>query len=236
MSGNDDLKRSAGEAAAGYVRSGNLVGLGSGSTARFATLRIGDLLASNELRDVVAVPTSEATAELARGVAIPLASLEDVSHIDVTIDGADEVDPELNLIKGLGGALLREKVVASITSLQVIVVDDSKLVQNLGTRVPLPVEVVPFGWKTCVKAMSALGCEPRLRMQDGGRYLTDEGNHILDCRFERIVDAYLMEQRINNVPGVVENGLFVGLADVVVVASPTGLRTLRRDESTHIER
>ena len=185
---------------------------------------------------MVAVPTSEATAELARDVAIPLASLEDVSHIDITIDGADEVDPELNLIKGLGGALLREKVVASITSLQVIVVDDSKLVQSLGTRVPLPVEVVPFGWKTCVKAISALGCEPRLRTQDGGRYLTDEGNHILNCRFERIVDAYLMEQRINNVPGVVENGLFLGLADVVVVASPTGLRTLRRDELTHIER
>jgi len=231
VTSRDELKREAGEAAAEYVQSGMLIGLGTGSTARFATLRIGEFLRSGKLSDIVAVPTSESTGVLAREIGIPLASLEDVTHLDVTIDGADEVDPHLDLIKGLGGALLREKVVASITSLQVIVVDESKLVQQLGTKAPLPVEVVPFGWKACAQALLRFGCQPDLRMENGERYVTDEGNHILDCRFERIDDPAQVEREINNLPGVVENGLFLGLAGAVIVASSSGLRTIERDSA-----
>ena len=231
MAAKDGLKREAAEAAVKYVQSGNVVGLGSGSTARYAILGIGELLKVGQLRDVTGVPTSESTAKLARDVGIPLVSLEDVAIIDITIDGADEVDPQLNLIKGLGGALLREKVVARSSRCELIVADDSKLVPCLGSMVPLPVEVVPFGWKRCAESLVSLGCEPCLRVTDGVRFVTDEGNYILDCCFGCMDDPAMLEREINNIPGVMENGLFLELADLVVVVSVDGLCTLRREPS-----
>ena len=231
MVAKDGLKREAAATAVQYVQSGNVVGLGSGSTARYAILRIGELLKTGQLWDVTGVPTSESTAELARDVNIPLVSLEDVAYIDITIDGADEVDPQLNLIKGLGGALLREKVVACSSSCELIVVDDCKMVSCLGSRVPLPVEVVPFGWKQCAASLGSLGCEPCLRVTDGVRFVTDEGNYILDCRFGCMDDPAMLEREINTIPGVMENGLFLGLADLVVVVSVDGLSTLTREPS-----
>ena len=160
-----------------------------------------------------------------------MVSLEDVDYIHLTIDGADEVDPQLNLIKGLGGALLREKVVARSTLCQLIVVDDSKLVPCLGSRVSLPVEVVPFGWKRCAESLVKLGSESCLRVTDDVRFVTDEGNYILDCRFGCIKEPAILEREINNIPGVMENGLFLGLVDLVVVVSVDGLRTIRREPS-----
>jgi len=226
MVAKDDLQRKAAEAAVEYVRSGNVVGLGSGSTAGYAVLRIGELLRTGQLQDITGVPTSESTAKLAQGAGIRLVSLNDVDYIDITIDGADEVDPQLNLIKGLGGALLREKIVARSSRCELIVVDDSKLVPGLGSRAPLPVEVIPFGWKRCAEILASLGYEPHLRMTDGICFVTDEGNYILDCYSGRMEDPTMLEREINNIPGVIENGLFLGLADLVVVVSVGGLRTL----------
>ena len=234
MAAKGGLKREAAAAAVQYVQSGNVVGLGSGSTASYAIVRIGELLKTGQLRDIKGIPTSEHTAELARDVGIPLSSLEEEAYIDITIDGADEVDPQLNLVKGLGGALLREKVVACSSHCEVIVVDDSKMVSWLGSRVPLPVEVVPFGWKQCAASLGSLGCEPSLRVTDGARFVTDEGNYILDCRFGCMDDPAMLDREINNIPGVMENGLFVGLADFVVVVSVDGLTTLKREPSRWI--
>jgi ribose 5-phosphate isomerase A len=226
----DDLKQAAAAAAVEVIESGSVFGLGSGTTAYYATSMISDMLASSLLSDIVAVPTSEDTAVLARRLGIPLVTLEDISTIDITIDDADELDPMLNLIKGLGGALLREKIMARHTSCQVIVVDESKLVQTLGSKAPLPVEVVPFGWERAAERQAALGCEPRLRETHGIRMVTDEENYILDCKFDGLPDPEAMEQKVKSITGVVENGFFPGLANIVIVSSANGLRTLRRND------
>lgn len=222
MDAQTQAKRIAAEHACRYVEDGMTVGLGTGSTADYAVKHLGERVAKG-LR-IRGVPTSHRTEELARKVGVPLATLDEVDHIDVTIDGADEVDPELDLVKGLGGALLREKVVASLTRRQVIVVDPSKLVHALGTKSPLPVEVLPFGASVVARRLRERGLDPRLRVKDGKTFVTDNGNHVLDVHFAHgIDDPRTMERELNNTPGVVENGLFLGMTWKVVVGEPDGV-------------
>ncbi len=215
----DESKREAGQRAAKLVQSGMVVGLGTGSTAAFAVEAIGRRLSSGELRDVVGVPTSEQTRHFAEQLALPLTTLNEHPKVDLTIDGADEVDPSGNLIKGGGGALLWEKIVAAATRQYVIVVDASKLVERLGQHFALPVEVVPFGWRTHEEAIRALGAQPTLRVgRTGDPILTDGGHYILDCRFPSgIEDAWLVDRMLRTRPGVVETGLFLGMRPRVIV-------------------
>lgn len=215
----DNAKKRAGEKAAEYVESGQIVGLGTGSTAHFAIVRLGDLV--REGLDITGIATSEASAALAREQGIPLIDFSVTDRIDVTIDGADEVDRSLNLIKGGGGALLREKIVARVTETQIIVADDSKLKPQLGAF-PLPVEITPFGWQATRSHIRSLGCEPQLRMTGADPFVTDNGNHILDCPFEAIEDAAELEKALSSIPGVVESGLFIGLTDRVVIGNTDG--------------
>ena len=223
------LKRRAGERAAALVSSGMVVGLGTGSTAVFATRAIGEKLAAGALRDVSGVPTSRATAEEARRVGIPLLSDEIPRDVDLTIDGADEVNPALDLIKGGGGALFREKIVAQASRRLVIVVDESKLSPALGTRHALPVEVARFGWKSQERFLESLGGKPRLRLSGSERpFETDQGNWILDCSFGPIADAPALARRLSDRAGLVAHGLFCGLATEVVVAGGGGIRELKR--------
>ena len=220
-------KRDAAYAAAErYVESGMVVGLGTGSTASFAVRRIGELVVAGELAEVRGVPTSARTAALANEVGIPLATLSD-ARPRFTIDGADEISPDLALIKGRGGALLREKIVASASEEGLIVVADSgKLVETLGAG-PLPVEIDTFGWEATLEALASLGCEPELRMDwtDPGRpYVTDGGHYTADCTFDSIPDPASLEVEIKRVPGALECGLFVGLARTTVVAGEAGVK------------
>jgi len=225
----NELKRAAGYRAAELVTDGMAVGLGSGSTARFATLRIAERLRSGSLRNIVAIPTSNETACLARQEGIPLTTLERQEHLDVTIDGADEVDGQLDVIKGLGGYLLREKIVAYATCHEVIVVDDTKMVDKLGTRAPVPVEVIRFGWQQARTALERTDCRPEIRMRRDKPYVTDEGNYILDCYYEGGIDSPReLAAALDAIPGVVEHGLFLGLVKTVVVAMPNGVRIIER--------
>ena len=222
------LKRQAGERAAALVSSGMVVGLGTGSTAVFATRWIGAQLAAGALRDIAGVPTSRATADEARRVGIPLLSDEIPRDIDLTIDGADEVSPSLDLIKGGGGALFREKIVAEASGRLVIVVDESKLSPALGTRHALPVEVARFGWKSQERFLESIGGKPRLRLTaDGKPYETDQANWILDCGFAPIADPAALARRLADRAGIVAHGLFCGLATEVIVAGADGIRELR---------
>jgi ribose 5-phosphate isomerase A len=221
-------KREAAERAVDLVQSGMVVGLGTGSTAIFAVRRIGQLLRAGQLRDVVGVPTSGAVAEEAGRLGIPLA-LDGAREIDLTIDGADEVDPELDLIKGGGGALFHEKIVAQASRREVIVVDDTKLSPWLGTRWAVPVEVVPFAWQSQARFLRSLGAEVTRRQGAGGQpTVTDEGNWILDCAFGPIAAPRDLGARLDARTGIVEHGLFIGLATDVIVAGPAGIRHLTR--------
>jgi ribose 5-phosphate isomerase A len=216
-------KRAAAERAVEYVESGMVVGLGTGSTAVWAVRHLGALLKDGTRRDIVGVPTAMQTAAEARQAGIPLLDDDVPWEIDVTIDGADEVDPALNLIKGGGGALLREKVVAQATAREVIVVDASKPSPALGTHHALPLEVVSFGLATTVRWVSALGATPVLRVVDGSPYRTDQGNLIIDADFGPIADPAALAARLAEHAGIVEHGLFVGLTSVLVVAGPDGV-------------
>jgi len=226
---SEELKKIVGESAADMVEDGMVVGLGTGSTAKYAILRLGTRMREEGIK-IVGISTSKASSDLAKKEGIPLSTLDEYQVIDLTIDGADEVDPELNLIKGMGGALLWEKIVASCTKREVIIVDDSKMVDVLGTRSPLPVEVLRFGWKKVQKSMKLQGCDPVLRLRDGKPFITDGGNYILDCRFAEILNPKTLEIEINNIPGVIENGLFLDIADTIVVGSKDGVKMIRRDE------
>ncbi|AHY47437.1 rpiA: ribose 5-phosphate isomerase A [Rubrobacter radiotolerans] len=227
MSESEGFKREAAYAAVDrYVRSGMTVGLGTGSTAVWVVRRLGEKLASGDLKDVVGVPTSERTAGEARERGVPLATLAE-ARPDVTLDGADEISPEVNVIKGLGGALLREKIVAFASGSLVIVADGSKLVGRLGERTPVPVEVERFGADATLKALAALGCEPKLRPgEDGSPFITDGGNYTADCYFGEIEDPARLEAEIKSIPGALECGLFIGLARAAVVSDAGGLRVL----------
>ena len=225
----EGAKRDAANAAAErYVESGMVVGLGTGSTASFAVRRIGELVAAGELRNVRGVPTSARTVALANEVGLPLATLSDTRPRFV-IDGADEISPDLALIKGRGGALLREKIVASASEEGLIVVADSgKLADTLGVG-PLPVEIDTFGWEATLEALASLGCEPELRMDwtDPGRpYVTDGGHYTTDCALGFIPDPASLEVEIKRIPGALECGLFVGLARTAVVAGDDGTEVI----------
>jgi len=221
------LKQEAAEYAVRYVQSGMAVGLGTGSTAIFATRHIGELLRTGKLKNIVAFATSRLTAQEAIQLNIPMLPDDLPRPLDVTIDGADEVDPQLNLIKGGGGALLREKLVAQNSVREIIVVDEGKLSPRLGTHHVLPVEVLPFGWRSPARYLESLGARYVVRQAaDGQEYRTDQGNMILDCDFGPIADPAQLAAQLDRRAGIVEHGLFIGLADRVVVAGPGGIREM----------
>lgn len=224
--GRDALKRAAAEAAVELVEDGMVVGLGTGSTAAFAIEALGRRHRQG-LR-FVGIPTSERTAGQASAAGIPLSSFAEHRQIDLTIDGADEVERgTLNLIKGLGGALLHEKIVANASRRLAIIVDGAKLVDQLGARAPVPVEVVTFGLEPTQASLEALGASTRLRLSPAGvAFVTDSGNHIVDCNFGPIADPARLEERIGRIVGVVESGLFIGRAGPVFVADATGVHRL----------
>ena len=225
MDPHAELKRQASEYAVRYVESGMAVGLGTGSTAIFAVRHIGELLRTGVLKNIVAFATSRVTAEEAIRFNIPMLPDDLPRSLDVTIDGADEVDPRLNLIKGGGGALLREKLVAQNTTVEIIVVDESKLSPCLGTRHVLPVELLPFGWRSVLRYIENLGAKGVVRVDSAGKeYRTDQGNMILDCDFGAIVDPAKLAGQLEGRAGIVEHGLFIGLTHRLVVSGPNGVR------------
>ena len=227
----DQYKQQAAERAVQLVCSGMVIGLGTGSTAMYATRRLAQLLRDRLLRDIVGVPTSRATAVVAEELGIPLLTGNVATQVDMTIDGADEVSPELHLIKGGGGALLREKIVAESSRRLVIVVDESKLSPKLGTRAPVPVEVVQFGWRRLAEYLQALGADVTLRAHAGGApFMTDQGNFILDCAFGRILNPGALAASIRARAGIVEHGMFIGLTSDLIVAGWQGLRHLSPEQ------
>lgn len=225
----ENLKRAAGDCAAQFVTDGLVVGLGSGSTARYATLRLAERLREGSLCHILAIPTSNETAAIAEHEGIPLTTLDEHPIIDITIDGADEIDPNLNVIKGLGGFLLREKIVAFATQVEIIVADDTKRVQRLGTRSPVPVEVIRFGWQNTQRALERTGARAQMRLAGPLPFITDEGNYILDCTYHGgIDDPFALHDALNRIPGVVENGLFLGMAQRALIASSCGVILVER--------
>jgi len=228
----EQLKRAAAERAVELIEDGMILGLGTGSTARHVLQVIAERRSRGELARIIGVPTSRATQELATELGIPLTTLDDHPHLDLAIDGADEVDPDLNLIKGLGGALLWEKIVANAAERLVIVVDENKLVDRLCDRAPVPIEVVTFAWSTHLKFLEDLGGAAKLRQTDGQPFVTDGGHYIIDCAFENgLADAWLLEMELQQRPGVVESGLFLDMAEAVVVAAAGGINVLARADS-----
>jgi ribose 5-phosphate isomerase A len=213
------MKQEVGKAAAAKVQSNSIIGLGTGSTTAYAIQFIGERLAKGELTNVVGIPTSFQAEVLAKKYGIPLTTLDAIDHINVAIDGADEVDPGKNLIKGGGAAHTREKVVDTLAQQFIVVVDSSKLVEQLGSTFLLPVEVIPMAVAPVMRRLEGLGGKPELRMavKKAGPVVTDQGNLVIDVKFERIEDPAQLEATINNIPGVLENGLFVGVTDLVLV-------------------
>ena len=223
---NDQEKEAAAQASLRFVKDGQVVGLGTGSTAAYFIKLLGEEV-KNGLR-VRGIPTSVRSRELAVSLGIPLITLDDCQEIDVTVDGADEVDPQLRLIKGGGGALLREKIVASATRQMIVVADASKQVQRLG-KFPLPVEVIRFAQALVAKRIAALGADAELRRDAAGNaYLTDENNYILDCRFGEIRDPDRLARELSEMPGVVEHGLFIGMASLALLARGSEIVELKR--------
>ncbi len=223
------LKQQAADQVLNYIQSGTIVGLGAGSTAILAVRGLGERMSRGELRDIHGIPCSRVIETEARRLGIPLTTLEDHPVIDLTFDGADEVDPALNLIKGGGGALLREKIVAQASRREIIIVDESKLSPALGTRWAVPVEVIPFGWRTQAAYLESLGAQPRLRLgDDGAPFMTDHGNFILDSAFGPIHDPVILGARLDARTGIVAHGLFLGLATDVIVAGASGISHLKR--------
>ena len=228
MSDKEALKQKTAFRAVEKVRSGMVVGLGTGSTAKFAVERIGELLTHGALKDIVGIPSSVQTERLARAAGIPLVTFDDHQDIDLTIDGADEVDPDLNLIKGGGGALLREKILAQASRRNVIIVDESKLSDRLGTLWPLPIEVVAFARQTEEKYLESLGAEIALRKDgDGNSFLTDQNNLILDANFGPISDPIKLAAQLDARAGILAHGLFISLTSEVIVAGTDEIRHIK---------
>lgn len=228
-------KEQAARAAAELVESGMRVGLGTGSTANLFVRALAERIRLGQLTDVVGVPTSRATEELARAVGVPLATLEEHPQLDLDIDGADEVDPAWNLIKGGGGSLLREKIVAQASRVVAIMVDDSKIVSHLGERWALPIEVLPFGWTTHDAHFRSLGGVPRLRTSADGRpFVTDQGNYTVDVDFRgapaehALADPHRLHEQLRERAGIVETGLFLGMTSILITAGPGGVTLERR--------
>ena len=228
----DALKESAARAALDLVKDGMRLGLGTGSTAARFVDALGERVGQG--LKVLCVPTSEATRAQAERLGIPLTTLNDTPQLDLTVDGADEIDDQLRLIKGGGGALLREKIVATASNQMVVIADEGKVVSMLGAF-PLPVEVVPFGFASTVRLIEVMsaqaGCEGEIRQRQtpgGGRFVTDQDNYIVDCAFGAIQEPEVLAFALKRVPGVVEHGLFLGVADLAIVAGPDGVRVIRR--------
>lgn len=213
------MKQEVGRAAADRVQSGSIVGLGTGSTTAYTIQFLGDRLKSGELKDIIGIPTSFQAEVLAKQYGIPLTTLDAVDHIDIAIDGADEVDPQKNLIKGGGAAHTREKIVDYLANQFIVVVDSSKIVERLGSSFPVPVEVIPMAIAPVMRAIEKLGGKPELRMgiKKAGPVITDQGNMVIDVKFDNINDPADLEKTLNNIPGVLENGIFVGVTDLVLV-------------------
>lgn len=216
---NVNVKQLAAEKAVEYVLDGMKVGLGTGSTAYWAIRKLGERV--REGLKITAVATSRSSEEQARELGISLVAFGDIDHLDLTIDGADELDMKLQLIKGGGGALLREKIVASNSTRMIVVADESKAVGTLG-KFPLPVEIVPFAWEWTVAEIAKLGCKPELRRNGEELYKTDNGNYIADCRFEAIDSAPKLALDLQSIPGIVEHGLFIGIADLAIIGKNDG--------------
>ena len=237
----DTAKFVAAKRAVDFVEDGMRVGLGTGSTAAWMVRALGERVREEGLR-IVGVPTSTRTAALAAQVGIKVVSLDEARWLDLTIDGADEYDPDLNLIKGGGGALLQEKIVATASDMMVVITDPSKGVEHLGAF-PLPVEVVPFGWQTTkalieesLDGMDVMGRSGTLRMNGEAPFVTDEGNHIVDLHLQRIGDPRKLALILNQIPGVVENGLFIDICDKVVIGHQDGrVEVIDINEGTHHE-
>lgn len=221
-------KRIAGETAANLVEDGMVVGLGTGSTVYYAIKKIGEMI--SEGLEIIGIPTSKATEELAMSLAIPLSDLAEHPVVDIAIDGADEVSPDLDLVKGGGGALVREKIVASASRRFVVAIDHTKLVEKLTSTHPLPVEVVPFGWVLARNALQDMSSDVTLRRDDEGIFISDNGNYMLDCDFGGIDDPASVERSINMLPGVVDCGLFTDMASMVIVGEGDGVRRIFPDD------
>jgi len=216
----EEMKRVAGEYAVGFVQPGFVTGIGTGSTVYYFIHALAEKVKQG--LDITAVVTSRKSGELSKQLGITVTDLNDVDTIDITIDGADEVDKQLQLIKGGGGALLQEKMVAAASRKMIVIADGNKIADQLG-RFPLPVEVIPYGWKQTQKHIGKLGCRKIiLREKDGKPFITDHGHYILDCHFEKIEQASLLSQQLNSIPGVVENGLFIDMASAVIIAKEDG--------------
>jgi len=226
VTGAETLKRAAGIEAAGLVEAGMRIGLGTGSTVAHFLLFLSERINRGGLRNVLGVPTSLWTAQRARDLGIPLTSLAEHPFLDLTVDGADEVDPNMDLIKGLGSALLREKMVAQASSRLAIIADDGKVVDRLGQISPVPVEVVQFGWEVHEKFLKAQGARPVIRQRDDGQPLTtDNGNYIIDCHFpDGIADPQALDAALAARAGIVESGLFLGMATEVIIGAQDGVR------------
>jgi ribose 5-phosphate isomerase A len=224
------FKQQAAEAAVSYVQSGMVVGLGTGSTAIWAVRHISALLAEGILKGITGIPTSRQTAEEAKRLGVPLSSLESHPVVDLTIDGADEVAPDLGLIKGGGGALLREKIVAEASKRVIIAADSSKRVVRLGEKFYVPVEVIPFGHKPAQAYLESLGAKVILRLHSPALdpFFTDQGNYILDCYFGPLADPADLARKLKARAGLVEHGLFLGIAHEAILAGPEGLTRLTR--------
>ena len=220
------MKKLAAEKAVEYIEDGMIIGLGTGSTVAYALKKMGERIRDG--LDIKGIPTSLHTKKIAKENKIPLTSFDENDEIDITIDGADEVDSDLNLIKGGGGALTREKIVAYHTKRVIIIIDETKVVKRLGIDFPLPVEIVRYGWTSTQKKLKEFDCKVELRQIMNDPYITDNSNYIIDCEFDKIDDPEQLEVDINNIPGVVENGLFIGLADNIIVGSKQGIKTLSK--------
>ena len=226
MTDVEHMKQLACQRAAQEVQDGMVLGLGTGSTVYYFLQELGRMARAG-IR-LMGVPTSVRTAEIATQLAIPLTTLDDQPHLDLAVDGADEVDAHLNLIKGAGGALLREKIIAASADRFVVVVDDSKIVTQLGERYPLPVEVVPFGHTPAIRALEGLGARVILRHGTAGQpWLSDNGNYILDCRFGPMPDPVALQKELLAIPAVVDSGLFLNMADMAIVGQANGVRLLQ---------
>lgn len=223
---NQDQKRLVGEKAADYIKDGMTVGLGSGSTVYWTLKKLGEMIQQG--MKVSGIPSSKRTEGWANEFCIPLIDFKDVEYLDIAIDGADEVDTNLNLSKGGGGSLLREKLVDEYARKLIIVVDESKMVNELG-RFPLPVEIIPFGWEVTAKRIAKLGCVPKLRINDNEIFVTNNGNYIVDCQFESITKPTELHNQLKQLLGVVETGLFVDMTDVVIVGGGVeGIRVIEK--------
>lgn len=228
----DRLKKEAGISAVDFVESGMVLGLGTGSTTKFALEEIGQRIREARLKNIVGIPSSIETEKRAKEYGIPVTTFDERQELDLTIDGADEVDPDLNLIKGGGGALLREKVLAQSSRRNIMIVDESKLSPRLGTHWPVPIEVIPFAWKPVANFLKSLGAEPMLRMENKEvPYTTDQNNYIIDAHFGPISNLDDLTLKLGQKAGIVEYGIFIGTASEVIVATSHGIRYQKRKDS-----